>query len=50
MTDEKEEMTLPWGIEQKDIKPGSMKKLNKTKLQAFSIGRQKKTKYQRVRL
>jgi hypothetical protein len=43
------EITLPWGLEKNEMKPGSMATLTDDKLARFVIGQQKKSKFERVR-
>lgn len=41
--------TLPWGISNQQIQPGSMKTITESKLATFAIGQQKKSRFQKAR-
>jgi U2-associated protein SR140 len=40
---------LPWGIESKQLQPGSMKTITDSKLATFAIGQTKKSRFQKAR-
>eukprot|EP01041_Mallomonas_annulata_P005425 gene5425-10875_t len=40
---------LPWGIDSKQLQPGSLKTISDSKLATFAIGQQKKSRFQKAR-
>ena len=40
---------LPWGVDNNQLQPGSMKTITDSKLATFAIGKQQKTRFQKTR-
>ena len=49
MADPNNNGQLPWGIETKQLQPGSLKTISDSKLASFAIGQQKKSRFQKAK-